>query len=70
MSQTKSTSSQGTDAKDKGAPAAPASSKATKTGDTAMGNYRVSFLTLIKTENYLKEHRKLNFLVGFIIYIW
>lgn len=46
MSQTKSASSQGTDAKDKGAPAPPASSKATKTGDAAMGDYRVSFLTL------------------------
>lgn len=39
MSQTaKSTSSQGTDAKDKGAPAPAASSKATKTGEPGMGS--------------------------------
>ncbi|KAK3521816.1 hypothetical protein QTP70_018548, partial [Hemibagrus guttatus] len=49
MSQTKSTSSQGTDAKDKGAPATPASSKATKTGDTAMGNFR---MMLFDQENF------------------
>lgn len=43
MSQTaKSASSQGTDAKDKGAPAPAASSKATKTGEPGMGSYRVS----------------------------
>ena len=43
MSQTaKSASSQGTDAKDKGAPAPAASSKATKTGEPGMGNFRVS----------------------------
>lgn len=43
MSQTaKSASSQGTDAKDKGAPAPAASSKATKTGEPGMGSFRVS----------------------------
>ncbi|KAA8578109.1 hypothetical protein FQN60_000103 [Etheostoma spectabile] len=42
MSQTaKSASSQGTDAKDKGAPAPAASSKATKTGEPGMGSYRI-----------------------------
>lgn len=53
MSQTKSASSQGTDAKDKGTPAPSASSKATKSGDTAMGNYKVSL-----TENDLTAHGK------------
>lgn len=43
MSQTaKSASSQGTDAKDKGAPAPAATSKATKTGEPGMGSFRVS----------------------------
>lgn len=43
MSQTaKSASSQGTDAKDKGAPAPAATSKATKTGEPGMGSYKVS----------------------------
>ncbi|KPP72638.1 beta-crystallin B1-like [Scleropages formosus] len=37
----KATASQGTDAKEKGAPAP--SSKATKTGDPSMGNYRTNF---------------------------
>lgn len=49
MSQTaKSASSQGTDAKDKGAPAPAASSKATKTGEPGMGSYRVSHVFLWK----------------------
>ncbi|XP_055009674.1 beta-crystallin B1 isoform X1 [Boleophthalmus pectinirostris] len=50
MSQTaKSASSQGTDAKDKGAPAPAASSKATKTGDPGMGSYRIM---LFDQENF------------------
>ncbi|KAF4082141.1 hypothetical protein AMELA_G00148210 [Ameiurus melas] len=49
MSQTKSASSQGTDAKDKGAPVPPASSKTTKTGDAGMGNYR---MLLFDQENF------------------
>nr|XP_020480793.1 beta-crystallin B1-like isoform X2 [Monopterus albus] len=50
MSQTtKSTSSQGTDAKDKGAPAPAASSKATKPGDPGMGSYRIM---LFDQENF------------------
>lgn len=44
MSQTaKSATNQGTDAKDKGAPAPAATSKASKTGEPGfMGNYKVS----------------------------
>ncbi|MEQ2309709.1 hypothetical protein AMECASPLE_001430 [Ameca splendens] len=43
MSQTaKTASSQGVDAKDKGAPAPAATSKPTKTGEPGMGSYRVS----------------------------
>ncbi|XP_030006692.1 beta-crystallin B1-like [Sphaeramia orbicularis] len=50
MSQTaKSASSQGTDAKDKGAPAPAASSKATKTGEPGMGSYRIM---LFDQENF------------------
>jgi len=50
MSQTaKSASSQGTDAKDKGAPAPAASSKATKTGEPGMGNFRIM---LFDQENF------------------
>ncbi|TTK47638.1 Beta-crystallin B1 [Bagarius yarrelli] len=49
MSQTKSASSQGSDVKNKGAPAAPASNKPTKSGDTGMGNYR---LMLFDQENF------------------
>merc|ERR1712025_1426025 len=50
MSQTaKSASSQGTDAKDKGAPAPAATSKATKTGDPGMGNFRIM---LFDQENF------------------
>ncbi|CAJ1069979.1 beta-crystallin B1-like [Xyrichtys novacula] len=50
MSQTaKSASSQGTDAKDKGAPAPAASSKATKTGEPSQGTYRI---LLFDQENF------------------
>ncbi|KAF7650991.1 hypothetical protein LDENG_00117870 [Lucifuga dentata] len=50
MSQTaKSASSQGSDAKDKGAPAPAASSKATKTGEPGMGSYRIM---LFDQENF------------------
>ncbi|CAI5667801.1 beta-crystallin B1 [Oreochromis niloticus] len=50
MSQTaKSASSQGTDAKDKGAPAPAASSKATKTGEPGMGSFRIM---LFDQENF------------------
>ncbi|XP_028827263.1 beta-crystallin B1 [Denticeps clupeoides] len=51
MSQTaKSSSNQGTDAKDKGTPAPAATSKATKTGDPGMmGNYRIM---LFEQENF------------------
>uniref|UniRef100_A0A673LVT2 Beta-crystallin B1 n=1 Tax=Sinocyclocheilus rhinocerous TaxID=307959 RepID=A0A673LVT2_9TELE len=52
MSQTaKSATSQGADAKDKGAPAPAATSKASKTGDPGfMGNYKVSIC--IQLENF------------------
>uniref|UniRef100_A0A3B4TT48 Beta-crystallin B1 n=1 Tax=Seriola dumerili TaxID=41447 RepID=A0A3B4TT48_SERDU len=50
MSQTaKSASSQGTDAKDKGAPAPAASSKATKTGEPGVGSFRIM---LFDQENF------------------
>ena len=43
MSQTaKSASSQGTDSKEKGTPNPAAPSKASKTGEPAMGNFKVS----------------------------
>lgn len=57
MSQSKSASSQGADAKDKGTPAPPASSKATKTGEPEMGKYRVSFLSLSK-KHVIMAHSK------------
>lgn len=52
MSQTaKSATNQGTDAKDKGAPAPAATSKASKTGDPGyMGNYKVSICVPLVSE--------------------